>query len=153
MCIAMGKQQANYRLDESLLDALKDRANTEGVSTTDIVTKALQQYLGVVYQPAIQPAIQSDVSLDQRIAVLKQELTANLQDAINSRLIIIESTVSGLRTDRHIEKTDALLIEKLQTDLAIAHHRIDDLDKMIANIKISETISPKKSKPLASIAA
>jgi len=122
----MGKQQANYRLDESLLDALKDRANTEGVSTTDIVTKALQRYLDVVYQPAIQPAIQSDVSLDQRIAVLKQELTANLQDAINSRLIIIESTVSGLRTD---------------------------LDKMIANIKTSETISPKKSKPLASIAA
>jgi uncharacterized small protein (DUF1192 family) len=107
----MGKQQANYRLDESLLESLKDRANGEGVSTTDIVTKALQQYLGAVYQPDIQTAIQSDVSLDERIAVLlderiavlKQELTANLQDAI-------------------------------------------------ANIKTSET-SPKKSKPLASIAA
>jgi ethanolamine utilization protein EutQ (cupin superfamily) len=86
----MGKQQANYRLDESLLEALKDRANSEGVSTTDIVTKALQQYLGAVYQVDIQTAIQPDldlderiaVLLDERIAVLKHELTANLQDAI-----------------------------------------------------------------------
>ena len=86
----MGKQQANYRLDESLLEALKNRANAEGISTTDIVTKALEQYLDTVYQPDIQTAIQSDVSLDERIAVLlderiavlKQELTANLQDAI-----------------------------------------------------------------------
>ena len=47
----------------------------------------------------------------------------------------------GIRLDRHIEKTDGLLIEKLQTDLAIAHNRIDDLDKKIAAL-ISEATAP-----------
>lgn len=73
------------------------------------------------------------------------DIKALIETAINSRLIIIESEVSGLRTDRHIEKTDRLLIEKLQTDLAIAHNRIDDLDKKIAALSSEATAPEKKS--------
>ena len=106
----MAKKQANFRLDETLLDSLSGQATHEGVSTTDIVTKALQQYLGIAVD--IQDAIQSDVSLDERIAVLLDE-----------RIAIVE--------------------QKLQ----------ETLQDAIANIKTSETTTPKKVKPLVSIAA
>lgn len=80
-------------------------------------------------------------NVGQSSAVADVDIKSMIETAINSRLIIIESEVSGLRTDRHIEKTDGLLIEKLQTDLAIAHNRIDDLDKKIAALT-SEATAP-----------
>jgi hypothetical protein len=135
----MGKQQANYRLDESLLEALKDRSNLEGISTTDIVTKALQQYLGVVYQDAIQADIQPEISLDELV-----------EQAVEKRLDAVLDQLREFELKLHSQQTYSLLYTSLS---ASVDSRFDELHNQIANIKTSETISPKKSKPLASIAA
>ena len=87
-------------------------------------------------------------NVGQSSAAPDVDIKSMIETAINSRLIIIESEVNGLRIDRHIEKTDGLLIEKLQTDLAIAHNRIDDLDKKIAAIS-SEATAPAKKPALS----
>ncbi len=142
---------ATFRIDDEVWQLFQDKAKANGTNASALLQGFVKDYL--------------DDNLDSRIdstVVPNLDIKDIIETAINSRLIIIESEVRGLKTDRLIEKTDGLLIEKLQTDLAIAHHRIDDLDKKIANIKTSETIAniktnetiaPKKSKPLASIAA
>jgi hypothetical protein len=135
----MGKQQANYRLDESLLEALKDRANLEGVSTTDIVTKALQQYLGVVYQDAIQADIQPEISLDELV-----------DQAVEKRLDAVLNQLREFELKLNSQQTYSLLYTNLSASVDL---RFDELHEAIANIKTSETTAPKKSKPLASIAA
>ena len=43
--MASNKQQVNFRLDTDLLEALKQRAEVEGVSYTDLIQKFCRQGL------------------------------------------------------------------------------------------------------------
>ena len=141
-CVYMSSNKlATFRIDDEVWQLFQDKAKANGTNASALLQGFVKDYL--------------DDNLDSRIdstVVPSLDIKGMVETAINSRLIIIESEVSGLKTDRFIEQTDRLLIEKLQTDLAIAHHRIDDLDKKITALG-SETTVPKKLKPLASLAA
>jgi hypothetical protein len=126
---------ATFRTDSDTWENFQTKAKLNGTNASALLQRFVRDYL--------------DDKLDSRIdspAASNVDIKSMIEAAVNSRLILIESEVSGLRTDRHIEKTDGLLIEKLQTDLAIAHHRIDNLDKKIAALT-SEATAPAK-KPL-----
>jgi hypothetical protein len=131
----MSDKLATFRTDSDIWERFQARAKGKGTNASALLQGFVRDYL--------------DGKLDSRIdspaAAPNVDIQAMIETAINSRLIIIESEVSGLRTDRHIEKTDGLLIEKLQTDLAIAHNRIDDLDKKIAALSSEATAPEKKS--------
>lgn len=91
----MTKKQANYRLDESLLNALSDRANSEGLKATDIVEKALQLYLGFT----IQNPIQDDSNLNERISALLDERIAKFRDeTIEVNQISVDKAIAPLLT-------------------------------------------------------
>jgi hypothetical protein len=124
---------ATFRTDSDTWENFQAKAKRNGTNASALLQRFVRDYL--------------DDNLDSRIdrpAAPNVDIKSMIETAINSRLIIIESEVSGLRTDRHIEKTDGLLIGKLQTDLAIAHHRIDDLDKKIAALTSEATAPAKK---------
>lgn len=123
---------ATFRTDSETWENFQTKAKLNGTNASALLQRFVRDYL--------------DGSIDVRIdspAAPNVDIKSMIEAAINSRLIIIESEVSGLKTDRHIEKTDGLLIEKLHTDLAIAHHRIDDLDKKIAALTSEETAPAK----------
>ena len=85
----MAKVQANFRLDEELLGALKSRADTEGKSTTEITSQALKQYLGLVdiqsnIQIAIQPNNELYDRIDERISIAIQQAIQPIYDRIDT---------------------------------------------------------------------
>lgn len=80
-------------------------------------------------------------NVGQSSAAPDVDIKTMIDEAINSRLVIIESKVQNLQSDQTSEKTEALLIEALQTNLAIANHRIDDLSAKIAALS-SEATAP-----------
>jgi hypothetical protein len=124
---------ATFRTDSDTWENFQTKAKLNGTNASALLQRFVRDYL--------------DDKLDSRIdspAASNVDIKSMIEAAVNSRLILIESEVHGLRTDRHIEKTDGLLIEKLQTDLAIAHHRIDDLDKKIATLT-DEATAPAKT--------
>ena len=128
----------SVRLPDDVANWLREYA------TTNNMVRADKPNMGGSIIAIVRAAMQGQTisnNVGQSSAAPDVDIKSMIETAINSRLIIIESEVSGLRIDRHIEKTDGLLIEKLQTDLAIAHNRIDDLDKKIAAL-ISEATAP-----------
>jgi hypothetical protein len=46
----MALQPKTFRTNDDIVKALKDRANTEKISESDIINKALRCYLGVIIQ-------------------------------------------------------------------------------------------------------
>jgi hypothetical protein len=138
--MATNKKTVSVYADDDLLAALEKFKDDEKHKSLNVAIVAiLREKLFGEVSDNLQSTLQSKASSTL-------DIKGMIETAINSRLIIIESEVSGLKTDRHIEKTDGLLIEKLHTDLAIAHHRIDSLDKKIAALT-SEAKAPAK-KPL-----
>lgn len=56
------KQQVNFRLDTELLEALKQQAEAEGISYTDLIQRFCRQGLnGFAIHPTIQTATQSTI--------------------------------------------------------------------------------------------
>jgi hypothetical protein len=47
----MALQPKTFRTNDNIVKALKERANTENISESDIINKALRCYLGVVIEP------------------------------------------------------------------------------------------------------
>ena len=98
----MAKLQANYRLDEILLEAPKSRALVEGVSTTDIVSKALQQYL--------QLEINSD-DLKHTVNTLSDRL-----NTLSDRLLNLETLIAN--TQNHTSNSFDDKITSVYTDVS-----------------------------------
>ena len=88
--IVSKKQQVNFRIDTDLLEGLKQRAEAEGVSYTDLIQKFCKQGLegstsSRTIQPAIQPAIQlSDNTIQSAIQpdIIKEQLKAELREEL-----------------------------------------------------------------------
>jgi hypothetical protein len=47
----MALQPKTFRTNDDIVKALKHRANTENISESDIINKALRCYLGVIIEP------------------------------------------------------------------------------------------------------
>ena len=124
-----------FRCPEDLHNALSNFALDHNIIKDDkpIISEALIAALRI--------GLGTDSNTDVSQSVRQPDFEAMITEAINSRLIIIESKVQNLQSDRTSEKTAALLIETLQTNLAIANHRIDDLSAKIAALS-SEAIAP-----------
>lgn len=87
------KQQVNFRIDTDLLEALKQQAEVEGISYTDLIQRFCRQGFQKMYsdslQPAIQPAIQSSDSTIQPAIqpdLLKEQLKAELLDELGASI-------------------------------------------------------------------
>ena len=127
-----------FRCPEDLYNALSNFALDHNIIKDDkpIISEALIAALRI--------GLGADSNTDVSQPVRQLDIKAMINEAINSRFIIIESKVQNLQSDRTSEKTEALLIETLQTNLAIANHRIDDLSAKIAALT-TENKAPANS--------
>jgi hypothetical protein len=106
----MAKKQAHYRLDASLVEALEQRARTENITITDLVTRYLKQGLGLPVEnqgsvnvealeqkilervsTQLQEATQADSEIEKRIAervieALSKNIEAKINTAIENRV-------------------------------------------------------------------
>ena len=102
------KQQVNFRIDTNLLEALKQQAEIEGTSYTDLIQRLCWQGLNgfnssSTIQSAIrgsantvqssdnvdstiQPAIQPDILKEQLKAELREELADSINDLVKVNL-------------------------------------------------------------------
>jgi antitoxin component of RelBE/YafQ-DinJ toxin-antitoxin module len=95
------KQQVNFRIDTELLEALKEQAEVEGVSYTDLIQRFCKQGLGSgtiqlgsstiqTIDSTIHDAIQPDFLKEQ----LKEELREELAESINE---LVKINLEGVR--------------------------------------------------------
>lgn len=108
--MASNKQQVNFRIDTDLLEALKQRAEIEGASYTDLIQKFCRQGLEgstsshnhstiqAAIQSAdntIQPTIQPDILKEQIKAELRSELNDGINAAIRANLDDVKAELLG----------------------------------------------------------
>ena len=94
----MSKTQVNFRLEESLIIALKNRANTEGIGLTDLVTYLLKQGLesnlqiSTIAQSLNQKEIEDAVyqRISQRIANEIEGLENRISQRIANSIVLDE---------------------------------------------------------------
>jgi hypothetical protein len=87
------RKQVNIKMPESLIEALKAKAEAEGDTFTDLVVRFCEQGLGMPNQNAHQSAtvINSsldviDVHIDSRIADLEARLESKVQEQVQAAL-------------------------------------------------------------------
>ncbi len=87
------RKQVNIKMPESLIEALKAKAEAEGDTFTDLVVRFCEQGLRIDNQNAHQPAtvINSsldviDVHIDSRIADLEARLESKVQEQVQAAL-------------------------------------------------------------------
>ena len=83
--IAMSKSQINFRLPDTLIAALKDRAESEGLTSTELAIRLLEAGLGL---PSSEFA-NDESRIEKRIATYLapiQEQVTQLQECIEERI-------------------------------------------------------------------
>lgn len=82
----MTKSQINFRLPDSLITALKDRALAEGITSTELAIRLLETGLGL---PSKELVASNESRIDERIvdalAPLQEQVT-QLQERIEDRI-------------------------------------------------------------------
>lgn len=81
----MSKSQINFRLPNILIAALKDRAELEGITSTELVIHLLEAELGL---PSSEKVANDESRIDERIA----SALAPLQE----RLVALETSLGEL---------------------------------------------------------
>ncbi len=81
----MSKSQINFRLPDILIAALKDRAELEGLTSTELVIHLLEAGLGL---PSLEKVATDESRIDERIA----SQLAPLQE----RLVTLENELGEL---------------------------------------------------------
>lgn len=84
-CIAMSKSQINFRLPDTLIAALKDRAETEGITSTELAIRLLEQSLGLPSTEFSHDESRIEQRIEERIAPLKEQFN-QLNERIEKRI-------------------------------------------------------------------
>ncbi len=71
-CIAMSKSQINFRLPLALIAALKDQAELEGITSTELAIRLLEAGLGL---PSSEKVATDESRIEERIAPLREQVT------------------------------------------------------------------------------
>jgi hypothetical protein len=136
------KQQVNFRFDTNLLEALKEQAEVEGVSYTDLIQRFCKQGLG---RNTIQPTIQSldftIQSVDSAIQpdILKQQLKAELReelaDSINE---LVKVNLEGIRGELLGENKALRQQQSVSPDVEEMDREVDRLTAKVGDLDLEK---------------
>jgi hypothetical protein len=87
------KQQVNFRIDTDLLEALKQQAEVEGISYTDLIQRFCKQCLN---SDTIHNAIQPDFLKEQLKAELREEIIGEVKGILSSYQKEISKKIDSL---------------------------------------------------------
>lgn len=120
----MVSKLATFREDGDIWDRFQAKAKLNGTNASAALQKFVRDYI--------------DDKLDSRIdspatvtAAPNVDFEAMVSDAVESRLEAVLSQVRGLELKLMSVTTNDLITQNLQTNLAIAQNRIDELSKKI----------------------
>lgn len=114
----MSKSQVNFRLPEPLIAALKDRAQAEGVTSTELAIRLLEAGLGLPSSelPGDAPRI------EQRIANQLAPLQAQLEQCIEERIASLLAPLQQ-RMEQRIEERIQTVIQS-EVDAVLGECRV-----------------------------
>ena len=81
----MSKSQINFRLPDSLITALKDRANSEGITSTELAIRLLEAGLGLPSSEFANDKLRIEECISIALAPLQSQVT-QLQERIEERI-------------------------------------------------------------------
>ncbi len=81
----MSKSQINFRLPDSLIAALKDRASEEGITSTELAIRLLEAGLGLPSSEFANDESRIEECISMAIAPLQSQVT-ELQQRIDERI-------------------------------------------------------------------
>lgn len=150
----MSKSQVNFRLPDELIAALKDRAESEGVTSTELAIRLLEAGLGLS-SPENKSA---DSRIEERISVqltlLQKQLDQRIEERIENALAPIQlqvvqlnQSVEGRIATRLTDHLAPLQGQVLELTRCIADHistQLEPLQKQLEQIeqRIEEHIHP-----------
>ncbi len=114
----MAKVQVNFRLEESLLEALKNTANTQEIKLTELVTNLLKQGLGLNTQvPTTTQHINQKEIEDAIYRRISQHIENNLEELENRILKRVkENTILNKKENTERQHTPIKRKETTQTE-------------------------------------
>ncbi|HEY9882986.1 MAG TPA: hypothetical protein V6C98_05190 [Thermosynechococcaceae cyanobacterium] len=81
----MSKSQINFRLPDTLIAALKDRASKEGITSTDLAIRLLEAGLGLLSSEFANDESRIEDCIAIAVAPLQSQIT-QLQECIEQRI-------------------------------------------------------------------
>lgn len=81
----MSKSQVNFRLPDTLIAALKERALSEGITSTELAVRLLEAGLGLPSSDYVTDESRIEKRIEERIAPLKEQVT-QLHQCIEERI-------------------------------------------------------------------
>jgi hypothetical protein len=81
----MSKSQVNFRLPDTLIAALKDQAESEGITSTEMAIRLLEAGLGLSSTDAAIDDSRIEERIEERIAPLREQVT-QLNQCIELRI-------------------------------------------------------------------
>jgi ferritin-like metal-binding protein YciE len=81
----MSKSQVNFRLPDTLIAALKDQAESEGITSTEMAIRLLEAGLGLSTTEEAIDDSRIEERIEQRIAPLREQVT-QLNQCIELRI-------------------------------------------------------------------
>lgn len=117
----MTKVQVNFRLEESLLKALKNTANTEEIKLTELVTKLLKQGL----------------ELNTQIPTTTQHINQKeIEDAVYGRI--------AQRIENDLEELETRILKRVKDNTIL--NKKENTEKQHIPIKRKETTQTEETK-------
>ena len=78
------RTQINFRIDNDLLDAVKAKCETDGVTQTDFIINAIKAALGIT--PSIPESSELDKLIEAKLAPIEQRLFERIAALENQKL-------------------------------------------------------------------
>ncbi len=92
----MSKSQINFRLPDTLIAALKDQALLEGITSTELAIRLLEQSLGLPSNGYVIDELRIEERIEQGIAPLREQVT-QLNQCIDLRIAtVIQKEIAPL---------------------------------------------------------
>jgi hypothetical protein len=92
----MSKSQINFRLPDTLIAALKDRAESEGITSTELAIRLLEQSLGLPSSGYAIDESRIEDRIEERIAPLREQVS-QLNQCIELRIAtVIQKEIAPL---------------------------------------------------------
>lgn len=105
----MPKDQAHFRLEKGLLQALKDRAQEENMTTTELVTRLLKQGLGIespTYQELDISQIEERIlnRISQQQEQWAKDLENRIFDRVSDLIPVVDVAAIEARLSNHVSE-------------------------------------------------
>ena len=81
----MSKSQINFRLPDTLIAALKDRAESEGLTSTELAIRLLEAGLGLPSSESVNDESRIEERIATYLAPIQEQVT-QLQERIEERI-------------------------------------------------------------------